>query len=50
MHDELNLDLEYKQVKRPVMVRFLFNQYPLPHGLNIKKVIKITNSLPVDVK
>ena len=50
MHDELNLDLEYKQVKRPVMVRFSFNQYPSPHSLNIKKVIKITNSLPVDVK
>jgi hypothetical protein len=50
VHDELNLDLEYKQVKRPIMIRFLSNQYPSPHSLNIKKVIKITNSLPVDVK
>jgi len=32
------------------MIRFLSNQYPSLHSLNIKKVIKITNSLPVDVK
>jgi len=50
MHDELNLDLEYKKVKRPVMIKFLSNYLPLDYSLNIKKVIKITNSLPVDVK
>ena len=50
MHDELNLDLEYKKVKRPVMIKFLANYLPLDYSLNIKKVIKITNSLPVYVK
>jgi hypothetical protein len=50
MHDELNLDLEYKKVKRPVMIKFLSNYLPFDYSLNIKKVIKITNSLPVYVK
>jgi hypothetical protein len=50
LHDELNLDLEYKKVKRPVMIKFLANYLPLDYSLNIKKVIKITNSLPVYVK
>jgi hypothetical protein len=50
IHDELNLDLEYKKVKRPVIIKFLSNYTPLDYSLNIKKVIKITNSLPVGVK
>jgi hypothetical protein len=50
IHDKLNLDLEYKKVKRPVMIKFLVNYLPLDYSLNIKKVIKITNSLPVYVK
>jgi hypothetical protein len=49
-YDELYSYLKYNEIKRPVMIKFLSNYTPLDYNLNIKKVIKITNSLPVDVK